>query len=163
MSFVSCLVTLILTMALIGCEAPSGAQLDVSDQQLLEVPADNLQKADNPFAGTWKMTSAVVGDDELLLNDISVLYTHWNNGDYSVAVSDDDGHLLCKSPQTSCAWTGTYTYTASSITFDEVGGPEPGEDSMGYAFCGGRLILADVGVRLTFVRARHDCYVKDCS
>jgi len=73
---------------------------------------------------------------------------------------------VCQEPQTSCTIHGTYTYTTTTITFDEQEGTEPGPYTGRYALCGGRLIYMDFGdgegIRFTFAKTRRDCYARDC-
>lgn len=149
---------LLCSMAVSSCERP--AEPDLS------APAPNLDvdevEGRNPFLGSWKMTSAVVGDDELLAGtDLQWIATYRSDGTHSVSVSNDSEQNVCKvPPQTACEWDGTYRYTGTTITHDEPDHPDPdeaGEDTALYAACGGKWFLLDsggddIGVRLTFQR-----------
>ena len=100
------------------------------------------------------MTSAVVGDDELLAGtDLLWIVTFRGGGRHSVSVSNDFEHDVCKEPpQTNCEWDGTYTYTGATITFDEPNHADPdeaGEDTGYYAHCGGKWFYLDDAGDLT--------------
>ena len=164
---------LLFSAVVLGCEgayesnSSSTAVTDIpSYPQLDDMQVGNIQDK-NPFLGSWRLGSAVEGDDEMSVGPV-VIVSFRANGTQSISVSNDLEHLFCEEPQTSCTWCGTYSYSRTTVTLDEEGGPEPGPDTMLYARCGGRLILMDYGdnddgVRLTFVRARRDGYVKDCA
>jgi hypothetical protein len=160
---------LLCSVALVGCEGASGPELNFPDPQLDQFQAPGQNR--NPFLGSWKMTSAVVGDDELVAGtDFLWIVNFRSDGTHSVSVSNDFEHLVCKEPsQTSCEWNGTYTYTAATITTEEPNHPDPGEageDTGYYAHCGGRWFYLDDaddgGIRLTYKRTRRDCYARDC-
>jgi hypothetical protein len=155
-------------MALVACEGTTDPQLNVSDAQPddLQVAANTL--SENPFLGAWRLTSVVQGEDEVILRPHFWFIVDFRSDGTSWAfVSGDDDHLICEAPDTSCSWPGTYTFTRTIFTgFDEEG-PEPGEDSMFYAFCANKMILMDKGdgegIRFTWERTRRDCYVTDCT
>lgn len=126
------------------------------------VPAPVLDlnhEARNPLLGSWWAKSAVLGDNEIL-GGLQYFLTLRGDGTHSVSVSNDMEHLVCPATQTSCEWDGTYTYTATTITFDEPDHPDPGEageDTGLYALCGGKLIQMDyadddAGIRVTYQR-----------
>jgi hypothetical protein len=130
--------------------------------------AANIQDG-NPFLGVWRLTGAVLADGEVELPpDFSFILTIGPDDKYSISVTNTFGNFVCEDPVTSCTVSGTYEYTATTITFDEVVGPDPGPDTGAYTFCGGRLVYmdysdADDGVSLIFGRTRRDCYVRDCT
>jgi len=168
MSIARLIPVLLCCIALAGCEGASEPELNVPDPTLDELQESSIQ-SENPFLGTWRLTSAVVGDDELFPGrGFSYLMTFWSDGKHSVSVSGDVDHLVCGA-QTSCSWSGTYTYTGTTFTTVEPNHPDPGEqgeDTGFYAFCGNKLIVMDegdgAGIRLTLERTRRDCYARDC-
>jgi hypothetical protein len=157
-------------VALVGCEGTSDPELNVLDPTLDQ--AANAQ-SENPFLGSWKLTSVVVGDVDHPLPGPP----HWftvtflSDGTMWSSVYGDVNHEVCEAPDTSCGWGGTYTYTRTTYTTDEPDHPNPeerGEDTGMYAFCGNELIRMDSGgddpaVRAVFERARRDCYARDCA
>jgi hypothetical protein len=162
---------LLCSVALVGCEGTSDPELNVPDPAVDDLQATTNPKHENPFLGAWKLTSAVVGDDELHPGrHFSFIMTLWSDGTHSVSVSGDADNLVCQA-DTSCGWSGTYTYTGTTITTDEPEHPDPGErgeDTSLYAFCANKLIFMDeadddAGFRLTFERTRRNCYVRDCT
>jgi hypothetical protein len=74
--------------ALVGCEGASEPEFNVPDPTLDE--AENTQN-ENPFLGSWRATSAVVGDDELLPpgRHFSYIMTFHSESEFSVSVSGD--------------------------------------------------------------------------
>jgi hypothetical protein len=138
---------------------PAGPEITVSDQPAGD-PAATIIHTGTPFLGSWKLTSAVLGDEELLAGTgLLYIMTFRSNGKHTVTVSGDMEHLVCPEPQTSCTWNGRYSYTGTTITTVEPGHPDPGEageDTALYAYCSGRLIFMDsgddVGLRLTYKR-----------
>ncbi len=145
-------------LVLAGCEGASEPVLSVPGSQIDQLQAS--RHSGNPFSGSWRLTSAVVGDQELLVGtDLSWIVRFRNDGTHSVSVSNDFEFLVCKPPQDSCEWNGTYRYTGTTITFDEQNHPDPderGEDTGYYAHCGGKWFYLDDaddgGVRLTYQR-----------
>jgi hypothetical protein len=127
----------------------------------------NIQNG-NPFLGVWRLTGAVQAEGEVELPaDFSLILTFGPGDAYSISVTNTVDDFVCQSPETSCTVSGTYEYTATTITFTEVVGPHPGPDTGAYTFCGGRLVYldyseADDGVSLIFGKTRRDCYVRDC-
>jgi hypothetical protein len=127
----------------------------------------NMQDG-NPLLGVWRLTGAVLADGEVELPpDFSFVLTFGPGDAYSISVTNTWGNFVCQDPVTSCTVSGTYEYTATTITFTEVGGPDPGPDTGLYTFCGGRLVYMDsedegAGISLIFGRTRRDCYVRDC-
>ncbi len=146
-------------LVLAGCEGAAGPELSVPDLRVGQLQAS--KHGGNPFSGSWRMTSAVVGDEELLVGtDLQWIVSFRDDGTHSVFVSNDFEFLVCKDPpQASCEWNGTYTYTGATITFNEPNHPDPderGEDTGYYAHCGGKWFYLDDadngGVRLTYQR-----------
>lgn len=168
MSIARFIPVLVCTTALVGCEGAAEPEFSAPDPTPDE--AVNPQN-ENPFLGAWRLTSAVVGDDKLLpAGDFSYVMTFWSDGTHSVSVSGDLDHLICGAQDTACGWSGTYSYTGTTITTVEPDHPDPGErgaDTGFYAFCANKLIAMDegdgAGIRLTYERTRQDCYVRDCS
>jgi hypothetical protein len=159
---------LVLGLAVLGlsscAEETPTALVEGADQPTLQ--ASSAQE-ENPFLGSWRLerfedADGVVFDE----SGGSFIVNFFSDGALLWTVSNDVEHLLCASPQTDCTVSGTYDYTNTTLTMDEEGGPEPGEDTGLYTFCGGRLIYTDRadggGIRLTYVRTRRDCYVRDC-
>jgi hypothetical protein len=128
----------------------------------------NLENG-NPFLGVWRITGAVQADGEVdIPADFSFILTFGPGDAYSISVTNTFGDFVCQSPVTSCTVSGTYQYTATTLTFNEVVGPHPGPDTGLYTFCGGRLVYMDFedegdGISLIFGRTRRDCYVRDCT
>ena len=128
----------------------------------------NIQNG-NPFIGVWRLTGAVQAEGDVELPaDFSLTLTFGPGDAYSISVTNTLDDFVCQSPETSCTVSGTYTYTATTITFTELGGPDPGPDTGLYTFCGGRLVYMDfedegAGISLIFGRTRRDCYVRDCT
>jgi len=132
---------------------------------MIDESAGEATSLGNPFLGSWRMTSAVVGDDELLIGSgLQYIMTFRSNGKHSVSVSNDVDQLVCTvPPQTSCKWRGEYSYSATTLTTLEPNHPDPderGEDTSSYVFCDGTLIFMDhgdegEGFRLTFKRPRR--------
>jgi hypothetical protein len=64
-------------------------------------------------------------------------------GTYILTLRDDGTHLSFASDGTqSWFWDGTYTYTISTITVDDLNHPSPDQrsiDTSTYAVCGNRL------------------------
>jgi hypothetical protein len=145
----------LLAVGIYACDQGTPAEPELNVDGLLAASTQNR----NPLFGTWMMTSAVVGDEELLARGgLQYIMTLRSDGTHSVSLSNDVLHLVCPT-QTSCAWDGGYSYTATTITTVEPSHPDPderGEDTSAYVFCGGRLIFMDsdgeVGMRLTFQR-----------
>jgi len=148
MKTICSLSVLLLVVALIGCEAPSEAQLDLTDPGQLQAQTDFTSKHSNPFVGSWRIESAILGDIDLDGRMTLVIFTFSDDGDYSVSVSRDVDHLVCGAPQIDCAWSGTYSYTRTEVTTVDVDGP----DSSSYTFSCGRLILMDNEMKITLVR-----------
>ena len=165
---------LLCSAALVACEAASEPDFPVPDPTPDGVQELGVQNK-NPFLGAWRLTSAVLGDDELLPGSrFSYVITFSSDGTHSVSVSGDFEYLVCGDPNTSCGWTGLYAYTGTTLTTVEPDHPDPGErgeDTSLYAVCSNKLIFMDeggdenerVGIRLTLERTRQDCYVRDCS
>lgn len=149
----------LVALGLHACDQqPVEPEIDVAEQQQGDFLTANVQSG-NPLVGTWIMTSAVVGDEDLLAGKTSILYimTFRSDRTHSVSVSNDAEGLVCGAP--SCEWDGFYTYTGTTLTTLEPNHPDPeerGEDTSSYVFCGGRLIFMDsdgeVGIRLTLKR-----------
>ncbi len=158
------LLALLVAAGVYACDQASPVEPDrnVADQQQGSLLAAQVQSG-NPFTGSWMMTSAVVGDDELLAGTgLRYIMTFRHDLSHSVSVSDDAEGLVC-GDETSCGWDGEYRYTGTTITTVEPNHPDPGEqgeDSSAYVFCGGRLISMDsdgeVGIRLTFKRTGQE-------
>ena len=139
--------------------APVEPEFNVADQQQGDLLAANTQNR-SPFLGSWRMTSAVVGSEELFVGSgLLYIMTFRSDGTHSVSVSNDVEGVVCGEP--SCAWDGWYTYTGTTITTLEPNHPdleERGEDTALYARCPGRLMFldssddGDVGIRLTYQR-----------
>ncbi len=138
---------------------------------------DQLQlssaNSENPFLGSWRATSALFGEVELIPGPhFQFIQTFSSDGTRSVSVSGDTDYLVCPFPDTSCSWSGSScTYTATTITTLEPDHPDPGErgeDTSLYVLCANKLFFMDRvddgagGFRLTFERTRRDCYVTDC-
>ncbi|MGD8699437.1 MAG: hypothetical protein PVJ43_09115 [Gemmatimonadales bacterium] len=165
---------LLCSAALVACEGTSEPEITVPEPTPDEVQDVGI-KNENPFLGAWRLTSAVLGDDELVPGShFSYVMTFWGDGTHSASVSGDFDHLVCGAPDTSCDWSGMYSYTGTTLTTVEPDHPdsgERGEDTSLYAVCGNKLIFMDeagdederVGIRLTLQRTRQDCYVRDCS
>jgi hypothetical protein len=163
---------LLCSSVLLGC--------DVTGEPELTAPVpttEDLQLAsahnENPFLGSWRATSVIFGEVELLPGPhFRFIQTFWSDGSASTSVSGDTDHLICPSPNESCSWSGSfYTYTATTLTTLEPNHPDPGEqgeDTSLYAFCANKLFFMDTlddgegGFRMTFERTRRNCYVKDC-
>ena len=147
---------LLAPLVALGIYACDEVPVEPESQQQSDFLAANVQNG-NPFLGSWVMTSAVVGDADMVVGRVRYIMTFRSDETYAVSISHDEEQLACNylpgPPQTSCAWEGTYVVTLTAITLDEIDGPEPGPDSMGYVFCGGRLMLTEAGVRLTLKRA----------
>ena len=152
----------LLAFGLYACDqgGPAEPELNAPDQQQGDFLAASVQDR-NPFLGSWRMTSAVVGSEELFVGSgLRYIMTFRNDGTHSVSVSNDVDNLVCPT-QTSCEWNGWYTYTGTTITTLEPNHPDPGEqgeDTASYAFCGGTLIFMDHadegdGIRLTYKRS----------
>ena len=147
----------LVALGLYACDQGSPAE-PVSDEEGRDILTSHSPN-DNPFAGAWRMTSAILGNDELLEGEQYIM-TFRGDGTHSVTVVYDTRHLVCPEPHTSCSWDGTYTYTRTTLTTVEPNHPDPGEqgeDTSSYTFCGGKLIAMDHGgegdgVRLTFQR-----------
>jgi len=169
MSIARLTLVLLCSTALGGCEGASEPEFKVPGTELNDLQEGSIQNG-NSFLGAWKITSAVLGNDELLPGgQFSYVMTFWSET-HSVAVSGDVDHLVCPAPATSCGWSGMYTFTGTSITTVEPNHPDPGEqgeDTAFYTFCSNKLIFMDEGdgdgLKLTFERTRRDCYVRDCS
>ena len=122
----------------------------------------------NPLLGVWRLTGAVQAEGEVdIPADFSFILTFGPDDAYSISVTNTLDNFVCQYPETSCTVSGTYEYTATTITFTEVEGPNPGPDTGLYTFCGGRLVYMDYededdGISLIFGRTRRDCYVRDC-
>jgi len=127
----------------------------------------NIQN-ENPLLGVWRLTGAVQAEGEMdIPKDFSLIVTFGPGDVYSISVTNTFGDFVCQSPETSCTVSGTYQYTATTITFTELEGPNPGPDTGLYTFCGGRLVYMDfedegAGISLIFGRTKRDCYVRDC-
>ena len=112
----------------------------------------------NPLFGAWWASSYIEGDDVFLAGDLRYVMILRKDGTFTNSVGNDNAAdpLLCKDPpQTSCSWDGTYTYTATTITVDDYGHPDPDErglDTHLYVRCGGNLTFLGDGRRLTFQR-----------
>lgn len=161
-----------LTLTLAACsESPEGVgEADIAASIPMPPVLDMASvQTGNPLLGAWGVTSVAVGDEEIVLpRDFSLILTFRTDNTYSLSATNTSGGFVCEEPQTSCTINGTYEYTATTITLNEVDGPEPGPDTGLYALCGGRLIYMDFegngdGIRFTFGRTRMDCYVNDCS
>jgi hypothetical protein len=149
----------LVALGIYACDqsGPAEPALNVPDQQQGGFLAANVQNR-NPFLGSWRMTSAVVGSEELFVGS-GLQYTMIFRSDlsHSVSVSNDVDRIVCLT-QTSCAWDGWYSYTGTTITTLEPSHPDPeeqGEDTASYVFCGGKLIFMDHadegnGIRLTY-------------
>ena len=152
----------LVALGIYACDQqPVEPELNVADQQQGDVLAANVHTG-NPFLGSWRATSAVLGDDELNVGtDLLYIITFRSDEDFSVSVSNDVDHLVCQDPDTSCEWDGPYWYTATTITLDESDHPDPdeaNEDTHLYTRCGGTLFFldfsddGDVGIRITYQR-----------
>jgi len=171
----------LVALGIYACDQqPVEPELSVPDQQQGDLLATHVQNR-NPFLGSWRMTSAVVGSEELFVgSSLQYIMTFRDeetcneadpefvaqkgcNGTFSVSISNDNGvePLVCKDPpQTSCGWSGGYSYTGVTITSDHSNHPDPDEqgwDRFLYALCGGTFSYMgfdddEVGVRLTFQR-----------
>jgi hypothetical protein len=175
LSIARLILALLCSAAVVGCEGDSElepwptAVADSPAAAKLEVGYASSIHNGNPFLGSWRLAKAVVGDQVFDERTLLFIATYRSDGTHSVSVVNDVQGLICGG-QTSCEWEGTYTYTATTITHVELDHPDPdeaGEDTAFYAFCGGKWFLLDSageegGVKLTFVRARRDCYVRDC-
>ena len=148
----------LVALGLHACDQqPVEPEFDVAEQQQGDFLAGS-PPGGNPFLGSWIMTSAVVGDEELLAGtSIMYIMTFRSDQTHSVSVSNDAEGLVCG--ETSCEWDGEYAYTGTTLTTLEPNHPDPderGEDTSSYVFCGGRLIFMDsdgeVGIRLTLKR-----------
>ena len=150
-------VFLLAPLVALGIYACDEGPVEPESQQQSDLLAANVQNG-NPFIGSWIMTSAVVGDEELVAGtDIRYIMTFRSDRTHSVSVSNAPEGLICG--ETSCEWDGFYDYTVTTLTTLEPNHPEPderGEDSSSYVFCGGRLVFmdsdGDVGIRLTLKR-----------
>ncbi len=160
------------SLALMGCEGTSNPELIEPDPTPDDLQVATNTQSGNPLLGAWLLARAEVGDDEIPLGDFEYVLTFWDDGTFSVSVSNDLEQWVCKDPpQTSCTWSGTYTYTRTTITFDDRNHPDPDERSVDtglYTPCAGKLIYMDDpapegGSKLTFQRTRQDCYVRDCT
>ena len=137
---------------------PAEPEVNVPEQQQGDFLAAHTQNG-NPFIGSWRMTSAVVGSEELFVGS-GVLYimTFRSDRTHSVSVSNDVEGVVCG--ETSCDWDGEYGYTGTTITTLEPNHPdeeERGEDTASYALCRGTLIFMDHtdegdGIRFTYQR-----------
>jgi hypothetical protein len=162
---------LLCSLGLVACEGTSNPELDIPDPTLDDLQVAINTQSENPFVGAWRMTSVVVGDDELLSGrDLLLIMTFWSDGRHSVSVSGDVDNLVCP-VDTSCGWSGTYLYTGTTLTTVEPDHPDPGErgaDTSFYAFCANKLIAMDeadddAGFRFTLERHRRDCWATDCT
>jgi len=168
MSVARLIPVLLCSVALVGCEGASEPEFKVPDTELNDLQAGNIQNG-NPLLGSWILTGAVRGDDELVFPPgFSLVLNFWDDGTHSMAATNTSDNFVCELPQTSCTINGTYEYTLTTITFDEEEGPEPGPETVLYVFCRGRLIFMepagdDDGIRLTFKRTRRDCWAQDCA
>jgi len=150
---------LLAPLVALGIYACDEVPVEPESQQQSDFLAASVRSG-NPFIGSWIMTSAVVGDEDLLAGT-SILYimTFRSDRTHSVSVSNDAEGLVCG--ETSCEWDGAYAYTRTTLTTLEPNHPDPderGEDTSSYVFCGGRLIFMDsgeVGIRLTLKRTGH--------
>lgn len=134
---------MLLTTFAVGCTEqpiPTAANDAVTTSTL-----DFAVEASNPFIGSWRITSAWLGDTDLLAGGLSLVQTFRSDLSYSWFLSNDFDHLACTSPDTNCSWDGTYEYTPATITLTEITGPEPGPDTSVYALVCGRLIMGDAG------------------
>jgi len=169
MRYLAVLSVLALTIAACS-DAPGGiGELELAGPDaVLDEAQMSYAQGGNPLLGVWKLTSFSNSDGEVELpKDFSLVLTFTPEGEYSLAATNTSDGFVCEEPQTSCTISGTYTYTATTITLDEEGGPEPGPDTGLYLICGGRLIYMDFegddgGARFSFGRTRRDCYVRDC-
>ena len=139
-----------LLMFAFACNDTTAPQNDASLSPSFDFANSGNPNAAKSLVGSWELTMAEDGNGEIPIGDLALIVTYRSDGTSSVAVSNDLTHQICEAPQTSCTWDGTYTYTATEITGNEVGGPEPGEDTGHYAFCGNRLIYMDSGYRNTY-------------
>lgn len=161
---------LLCATAFVACERPSEPEISIPEPSAELVDVGGVQDGNpgNPFLGAWRLASAIAeGGEDLKGPGLSWVVIFRSDGTFSSSVSDDSGHVLCPGPEISCAWDGGYSYTATTVTLTEDGGPEPGDDTSLYLFCGGGLTLMSggedgSGVRLSFVRTRQDCYVRGC-
>jgi len=154
----------LVALGIYACDqsAPVEPELNVADQQLDGLLATHVQNR-NPFLGSWRATSTVVGSEEMVAERGGIRYimTFRSDLSHSVSVSNDTEYVVCPEPQTSCGWDGTYTYTGTTMTTVEPNHPDPeeqGEDTALYARCGSTLFFldssddGDVGIRITFQR-----------
>jgi hypothetical protein len=161
---------LLCSLGLVACEGTSNPELDIPDPTLDDLQVATSTQSGNPFLGGWRLTSVVLGDDEILPRQVSFIMNFLSDGRHSVSVAGDVDHLVCP-VNTSCSWSGTYTYTGTTLTTVEPNHPDPGEqgaDTSLYAVCANKLIFMDeadddVGFRFTLERYRRDCYVQDCN
>jgi hypothetical protein len=140
-------------------QQPVEPEFDVADQQPDGLLASHVGNT-NPFVGTWRLKSVADGDEEVNGSDLPLqwIMTLGRDGNFSNYISNDVDHLICKDPAvpptTSCEWSGPYTYTLTTITFDDSNHPDPGNrsvDTSMYIRCGGTLYMLD-DARLTFQR-----------
>ena len=152
-------VLLLAPLVALGIYACDEGPVEPESQQQSDLLAANVQNG-NPFIGSWIMTSAVVGDEELVAGtDIRYIMTFRSDRTHSVSVSNDVEGVVCG--ETSCEWDGPYWYAATTITLDESDHPDPdeaNEDTHLYTRCGGTLFFldfsddGDVGIRITYQR-----------
>ena len=152
----------LVALGLHACDQqPVEPEIDVAEQQQGDFLTANVQSG-NPLVGTWTLRSVADGNEEAFSGS-PPLHLQWivtlrPDGTFSHYISNDLDHLICRDPDvppvTSCEWDGTYTYTLTTITFDDWDHPDPenrGWDTSMYIRCGGALYMLD-DARLTFQR-----------
>jgi hypothetical protein len=149
----------LLALGIYACDqgGPAEPEINRLDPPQVDLLTD-MTYGGNPLVGAWWATSYIEGNDEMPAGDLQYVMILRNDGTFSNSVGNDNAAdpVLCKDPpQASCSWDGTYTYTATTITVDDRGHPDPDErnfDTHLYVRCGGKLMFLGDGGRLTFQR-----------
>ncbi|UCF21304.1 MAG: hypothetical protein JSU87_07970, partial [Gemmatimonadota bacterium] len=108
----------------------------------------------NPLVGSWRATSILIDDVEVLAGtSLSLTVTLNSNRSYSTSVSGDTDQLFCDTT-TSCTENGTYQYTSTTLTFCDPGCDEAGQYTISGNTVTYVLVDLDLGVTWTMTLVR---------
>ena len=71
----------------------------------------------NVLVASWNATSFTALGQDFIANGMGLVLTLNQGGTYSIAVTGDQGDLIC-SPGPTCTQTGDYSSTSTVLTFD---------------------------------------------